>query len=79
MQVPAAGLYREILPGSDRIRHRRALQRGAHVEPPQFLKCFVVLGHHPTILERREYQANPRVAVAPERISMSVTAFARTL
>jgi hypothetical protein len=37
--VPAAGLNRNVLFCSDRISHRRALQRGAQVEPPQFLEC----------------------------------------
>src|SRR5579864_9558441 len=64
MQMPAAGLNGDVLLGSDRISHRGALERGAHVEPPQFLERLIVIGHHPTILESREYQAARRVCGA---------------
>src|SRR5438552_217574 len=57
MQVPAAGLHREILLGSDRVRHGRAFQCRAQVEPPQFLERLVVIRHHPTILEGGEHHS----------------------
>jgi len=36
--VPAAGRHREVSSRSDRIRSRRALERGTHVEPRQFFE-----------------------------------------
>src|SRR5580704_18405158 len=54
MQVPSAGLNRKVLFCSDRISHRRALQRGAQIEPPQFLERIVVIRDHPTVLQGRK-------------------------
>src|SRR5262245_15629314 len=50
MQVAAARLHREILLGSDRVGHRRALERRADVEAPELLQRLVVVGNHPAVL-----------------------------
>src|SRR5207244_13141458 len=62
MQMTPTGLYCEILLGPDRIRHRRTLQRSAHVEAPEFFERTDIVGHDPTILQRREHYSGSRVA-----------------
>src|SRR5215510_10623767 len=57
MQVPAAGLHREVLLRPDRIGHRRALERGADIEAPELLQRLVVIGDHPAVLQRSEDHA----------------------
>src|SRR5215475_544285 len=57
MQMAAAGLHGEILLRPDRIGDRRALERGADVEAPELLERLVVIGDHPAVLQRREYDA----------------------
>src|SRR3954466_1282478 len=57
MQVTAAGLHREILLGSDRVGHRRALERGADIEAPELLQRFVVIGDYPSVLQRGKHYA----------------------
>src|SRR5689334_21858037 len=56
MQVTPARLQSEILLGSDRICYRRALERRADVEAPEFLKCFIVIRDYPAVLQRGEYE-----------------------
>ena len=46
-----------ILLRPDRVGHRRALERRADVEAPQFLQRLVVIGDHPAVLQRGEYDA----------------------
>ena len=58
--MAAAGLHRQVLLRPDRIGHRRALERRAHVEAPQLLERLVVVGHHPAVLQRGEHQAARR-------------------
>src|SRR5258708_34991478 len=50
MQVSAAGLHREILLGSDRVGHRRALEWRAEIETPQLLERLVLIGDDPAVL-----------------------------
>ena len=64
MQVAPAGLHGEILLRPDGVGHRRALERRADVEAPELFERFVVVGDHPAILQRREYQAAGRVGRA---------------
>src|SRR5262245_16447079 len=61
MQVASAGLHGEVLLRPDRIGHRRAFERRADVEPPQFLERLVVVGDDPSILQRTEEHAARRV------------------
>ena len=42
--MPSAGLNRKILFCPHRVSHRCALERGAHVEAPQFLQRFIDKG-----------------------------------
>src|SRR5207249_11230794 len=56
MQMTPTGLYCEILLGPDRIRHRRALQRSAHAEAPEFFDRLDIVGQDPPILYRLEHQ-----------------------
>ena len=55
--MPAAGLHCDVLLCSDHVRDRRALQRGAYVEAPQFLERVVVIRNHPAVLQGCEDQA----------------------
>src|SRR5262245_48093053 len=44
MEVAAAGLHREILLRTDRVGHRRTLERGADVEAPELFQRLIVVG-----------------------------------
>jgi hypothetical protein len=55
MQVPAAGLHREILLGPDRVGHRRALERRAEIEAPQLLERLILIGDDPAVLRGGEH------------------------
>src|SRR5207248_4482192 len=52
MQVPAARLHREVLFGPDRVGDGRAFERRADVEAPELLERVVVVGDHPSVLQR---------------------------
>src|SRR5262249_54851073 len=60
VQVASACLHREILFRADRVDDRCALQRRADVKTPQLLQLLIVVGDHPTVLQRREHHATRR-------------------
>src|SRR5262245_30862371 len=60
MQVPSAGLHRQILLWPDGVGYRRAFERRADVEAPQLLERLVVVGDHPSVLQRAEEHATRR-------------------
>jgi len=50
VQMPPAGLHREVLLRVDRVGDRRAFQRCADVEAPELLERLVVVGDESAIL-----------------------------